>query len=161
MFLSNLPKPAVIAHRGASAGAPENTLAAFKLALDQGADAIELDTKLSADGHPVVIHDQTVDRTTMSAGKVSEHTVADLSKMDAGSHFSSAFRGEPIPTLEEVFKAIGQHAIINVELTNYATPGDNLANTVADLVRQYKLTQRVFFSSFNFHTLIQIHRMLA
>ncbi len=130
MFLSNLPKPAIIAHRGASAGAPENTLAAFRLALQQGADAIELDTKLSADGHPVVIHDQTVDRTTMSTGKVRDHTVADLNKMDVGSHFDSAYRGEPIPTLEDVFKAIGQHAIINVELTNYATPRDNRWSTL-------------------------------
>ena len=63
-MLSTLPRPAIFAHRGASLYAPENTLAAFRLAVEQGADAIELDAKLSADGHVVVIHDQTVDRTT-------------------------------------------------------------------------------------------------
>jgi len=160
MYLSDLPKPAIIAHRGASAYAPENTLAAFKLALQQGADAIELDAKLSADGHVVVIHDQTIDRTTPAKGRVRDHIMADLHKMDAGSHFDIAFQGEPIPTLEEVFKAVGQLTYINVELTNYSSPLDDLPLKVADLVKQTRLTQRVFFSSFNIISLIRIHRLL-
>jgi glycerophosphoryl diester phosphodiesterase len=160
MLLRNLPYPAIIAHRGSSAYAPENTLAAFKMALQQGADGIELDAKLSADGHVVVIHDQSVDRTTPSKGLVREYIMADLHKMDAGSHFDIAFMGEPIPTLEEVFKAVGQLTYINVELTNYSSPFDDLPEKVAELVKQNKLNQRVLFSSFNFVALSRIHRLL-
>jgi glycerophosphoryl diester phosphodiesterase len=160
MLYDALPSPAIIAHRGASAYAPENTLAAFKLALQQGADGIELDAKLSADGHVVVIHDQTVDRTTPFHGSVAEFRLAELRKMDAGSHFDIAFRGEPVPTLEEVFKAVGQLTYINVELTNYASPNDPLPAKVAELVRQFKLTHRVIFSSFNPIALLRIRRLL-
>lgn len=160
MLYDLLPNPAIIAHRGASAYAPENTLASFKLALQQGADGIELDAKLSADGHVVVIHDQTVDRTTPFHGKVSDFRVAELRKMDAGSHFDIAFKGEPIPTLEEVLKAVGQLTYINVELTNYASPTDPLPEKVAELVRQYKLSHRVIFSSFNPIALLRIRRLL-
>ena len=160
MLFSNLPKPAIIAHRGASACAPENTLAAFKLALEQGADAIELDAKLSADEQVVVIHDQTLDRTTPVSGRVRDFIMADLHKMDAGSHFDVAFLGEPIPTLDEVFKAVGQLTYINVELTNYATPNDKLPDKVAELVKRHKLQQRVFFSSFYISNLIRIRRRL-
>ena len=160
MLYTALPSPAIIAHRGASVYAPENTLAAFKLALQQGADGIELDAKLSADGHVVVIHDQTVDRTTPFHGNVAEFRLAELRKMDAGSHFDIAFKGEPVPTLEEVFKAVGQLTYINVELTNYASPNDQLPAKVADLVRQYKLMHRVIFSSFNPLALLRIRRLL-
>jgi glycerophosphoryl diester phosphodiesterase len=160
MLFEALPRPAIIAHRGASAYAPENTLAAFKLALQQGADGIELDAKLSADGHVVVIHDQTVDRTTPFHGKVSDFRLAELRKMDAGSHFDIVFKGEPVPTLEEVFKAVGQLTYINVELTNYAAPFDPLPEKVAELVRHYKLSHRVVFSSFNPVALLRIRRLV-
>lgn len=160
MFFPNLPKPAIIAHRGASAYAPENTLAAFKQALYQGADAIELDVKLSADQRVVVMHDSTVDRTTPMKGRVRDFVIADLRRMDAGSHFDIAFKGEPVPTLEEVLKAVGLITILNIELTNYATPFDDLPERVAELVRQYRLTQRVFFSSFNVIALKRIQRLL-
>lgn len=161
MVFSNLPNPAIIAHRGASAYAPENTLASFKLALQQGADAIELDAKLSADQQVVVIHDSTVDRTTPQKGRVRDFIIADLHKMDAGSHFDIAFKGEPIPTLEEVLKAVGQLTYINIELTNYATPLDNLPEKAAELVKQYKLAQRIFFSSFNIIALLRVRRILS
>lgn len=159
MIFDEIPNPAIIAHRGASAYAPENTLAAFKLALQQGADAIELDAKLTADGQVVVIHDQTVDRTTPHHGRVRDYRFNDLRKMDAGSHFDIAFKGEPIPSLEEVFKAVGQLTFINVELTNYASVTDRLPEQVADLVRQYKLGHRVLFSSFNPIALARIRRL--
>lgn len=160
MLSDALPNPSIIAHRGASAYAPENTLAAFKMALQQGADGIELDAKLSADGHVIVIHDSTVDRTTPFHGKVSDFRLAELRKMDAGSHFDIAYKGEPIPTLEEVFKAVGQLTYINVELTNYASPNDPLPEKVAELVRQFKLSHRVIFSSFNPLALVRIRRLV-
>lgn len=147
-MLASLPKPLIFAHRGASAHAPENTLAAFELALAQNADAIELDVKLSADGNVVVIHDQTVDRTTNGHGRVKDLSLAQLKALDAGSFFSEKFRGEKIPTLEEVFEAVGRRTFINVELTNYNTPRDGLVETVCTLVKKLGLQERVLFSSF-------------
>jgi glycerophosphoryl diester phosphodiesterase len=143
-----LPTPLIIAHRGASAYAPENTLAAFQLAGQQGAQAVELDAKLSADGHVVAIHDRTVDRTTDGQGRVADLPLAALRELDAGAFFSARFQGERIPTLEEVFEAVGEQVYINVELTNYATPGDDLVEKAARLVERHGLGQRVLFSSF-------------
>lgn len=142
------PRPLILAHRGASAHAPENTLSAFELALTQGAHGVELDAKLSADGEVVVIHDPTVDRTTDGKGRVSQLTLAALRELDAGSFFSEKYNGEKIPTLAEVFEAIGDRALINVELTNYQTPRDGLADKVCDLVKRFGLEERVLFSSF-------------
>lgn len=147
-MLTSLPQPIIFAHRGACAHAPENTLAAFELALAQRADAIELDVKLSADGQAVVIHDPTVDRTTDGFGRVRDLTLAQLKALDAGSSFSEKYRGERIPTLAEVFESVGQRTFINVELTNYTTPRDDLVETVCALLRKFNLQKRVIFSSF-------------
>ena len=141
-------EPLIYAHRGASAYAPENTLAAFRLALEQGADGIELDAKLSADGEIVVIHDQTVDRTTQGKGRVNQLALSELKKLDAGSWKGDAFKGEKIPTLAEVFSTVGGKLKINVELTNYSSPQDGLANKVLTLVQEYHLEDSILFSSF-------------
>jgi len=147
-MLTSLPHPVIFAHRGASAHAPENTLAAFELAHTQGADAIELDVKLSADGHVIVIHDTAVNRTTGASGKVKDLKLADLRALDAGSFFSADFRSEKIPLLEEVFEAVGNKLFINVELTNYSTPRDHLVESVCSLVKKFNLQKRILFSSF-------------
>ncbi len=147
-MLPNLPLPVVFAHRGACAHAPENTLASFELALAQGTDAVELDAKLSADGHVVVFHDPTLDRTTDGTGRLARKKLADLRALDAGSFFSAKYRGEKIPLLEEVFEAVGNKLLINVELTNYTTPRDQLVDRVCELVKKCGLEQRVLFSSF-------------
>jgi len=157
---SRILRPLIIGHRGACAHAPENTLSAFRLALEHGADGIELDAKLSLDKQVMVIHDQTVDRTTNGTGKVRELTLEQLKKLDAGEHFDARFKGEPIPTLEEVFQAVGGKTLINVELTNYASPFDALPDLVAELVNRYKLQERVLFSSFHPFNLIRVHRKL-
>ncbi len=138
----------IFAHRGASAHAPENTLPAFQLAVAQSADAIELDVKLSADGQVVVVHDATVDRTTDGQGRVRDLSLAQLKSLDAGSFFSQQYRGTKIPTLEEVFEALGRRTFINVELTNYTTPRDQLVEKVCRLVSRFGLQERVLFSSF-------------
>ena len=91
--------PAVVAHRGASAAAPENTLAAMRRAAEMGARWAECDVRLSADGVPVVIHDGTLDRTTDGRGALAAHTAAELARLDAGSWRDAAFAGEPVPTL--------------------------------------------------------------
>ena len=148
MMLHSLHQPVIFAHRGACAHAPENTLASFELALAQQADAIELDVKLSADGQVVVIHDPTVDRTTNGKGKVRDLTLTQLKALDAGSFFSRQFTGEKIPTLEEVFEAVGKRTLINIELTNYNTPRDALVETVCMLVKTHQMQKRIIFSSF-------------
>lgn len=160
MLFSELPYPTIFGHRGASAYAPENTLASFQLALRQNADAVELDAKLTSDGQVIVIHDQTVDRTTDHTGRVRELPLAEFRQMDGGSHFDVAFRGEPVPTLEDVFQAVGQLTYINVELTNYASVLDELPEKVAELVNRYHLNQRVLFSSFNPIALHRIPRLV-
>jgi glycerophosphoryl diester phosphodiesterase len=143
------PSPIIFAHRGASAHAPENTLAAFVLALKHGAEAVEMDVKLTADGEVVIIHDQSVDRTTDGTGKVAELTLSAIKKLDAGAYFDIAYAGEPIPTLGEYFDMLGQRIFTNVELTNYASPRDDLPDKVVALVKEHNLVERVMFSSFN------------
>ena len=148
MMLESIPRPVIFAHRGASAHAPENTIAAFELALAQGADAIELDVKLSSDGYVIVHHDDTVNRTTNGKGRIKDLSLAELKKLDAGSFYSEKFKGEKIPTLEEVFEAVGKRTFINVELTNYKTRRDHLVETVCMLVKKHQMQKRVIFSSF-------------
>jgi glycerophosphoryl diester phosphodiesterase len=145
---SERPRPIIMAHRGARAQAPENTLASFQLAFTQGADAIELDAKLTADGQIIVFHDSTLDRTTNGTGSLATKTLAELRELDAGSSFSPQYRGEKIPLLEEVFDALGKRLLINVELKNYATPSDMLVKAVCDLVIRCGLQKQVIFSSF-------------
>ena len=159
-MLSELPCPIIFAHRGASANAPENTLAAFNLALAQGADAIELDAKLSADGHIVAFHDPALDRTTDGTGFLFRKTLAELRALDAGSSFSRQFRGEKIPLLEEIFEAVGKKLFINVELTNYVTPYDQLVEKVCALVTRHGLEDSVLFSSFYPFNLTKTLRLL-
>jgi len=152
--------PLIFAHRGASKYAPENTISAFRLAVDMGADGIELDTKVSSDGVVVVMHDQTVDRTTDGTGSIANLTADALHRLDAGSRFSKEFQGEPVPTLNEVFAAVGKVLFINVELTNYASPLDALPVKVARLIQEHDLMDRVIISSFHPFNLIRFRRLL-
>jgi glycerophosphoryl diester phosphodiesterase len=141
--------PLIIAHRGDSANAPENTLAAFRLALENGADGIELDVMLSADQKLVVIHDDTLDRTSNGIGQVGNTSFDTLRELDAGSWFSPKFKGEPIPLLDEVFAELGGKFLINVELKNYKTPNDPLPELVVALIKRHGLSDGVLLSSFN------------
>ncbi|MEC4805064.1 MAG: glycerophosphodiester phosphodiesterase family protein [Jaaginema sp. PMC 1079.18] len=101
----------LIAHRGFSAIAPENTLSAFLAAVEQGANAIECDLQLSADGHLVLMHDATLDRTTDGTGNVRDFSLNQLKQLDAGIWFSDRFVGERIPTLAETFDLLQDRAI--------------------------------------------------
>src|ERR1700753_901417 len=98
--------PPVIAHRGISLEAPENTLAALKLAAKSGAQWVEFDVKLTRDGVPILMHDETLDRTTDGSGKVADTDWADIQKLDAGSKFDGRFRGEKIPHLAEALRCM-------------------------------------------------------
>lgn len=159
-MLNRLPKPAIFAHRGASAHAPENTMAAFNLAVKQHADGIELDAKLSADGYVVVFHDQSIERTTTGTGRVKDLPFKALLEMDAGSYFDIEFKGEPIPSLEEALDTLGGQIFINIELTNYTSLFDQLPEKVAELVLRLDLAKSVMISSFNPIALRRIKRLL-
>ena len=159
-MIAHFPTPIIFAHRGASAYAPENTLSAFQLAAKQGAPAIEFDVKLTSDRQVIIIHDQTLDRTTDGSGPVAKQSLAALRELDAGSWKSPEYRGEKIPLLDEVLEAVGKKLYINIELTNYATPFDGLVPVVAALVKKHALQDRIIFSSFLFTNLIAAQRLL-
>jgi len=136
-------------HRGAREAAPENTLSSFRQALEFGADGVELDVMLSKDEEVVVIHDHTVDRTTSGTGRVSELTLAELKRLDAGKWFDPRFEGERIPTLEEVIATVGQELLLNIEIKNTFLSDGALETKVVQLIEQYGLEDRVIISSFN------------
>jgi glycerophosphoryl diester phosphodiesterase len=137
--------PKVIAHRGASGTAPENTMPAFRRAEELGADMIELDVQLTRDGHPVVIHDRTLDRTTSGRGAVRRRTLEEIVALDAGAWFGRAFAGARVPTLEQVLGAL--RIPVNVELK--ASGDDGLEGRVLDVVARAGALGRVVFSSFD------------
>jgi glycerophosphoryl diester phosphodiesterase len=143
-----MPRPFLWAHRGASCCAPENTLAAFTLAVDSGADGLELDIHLSRDGIPVVIHDETLERTTDGCGPVAGRTLQQLQQLDAGSWFSAEFSGEPVPALEDVLQTFAGRLRLNLELKEFRA-----GMAVLDLLRQYPAAD-IVVSSFN-HNLLQ------
>jgi glycerophosphoryl diester phosphodiesterase len=149
LFLQPRSQPLIIAHRGASAHAPENTLAAFQLAAEQGADAIELDVDLTRDGQAVIMHDATIDRTTDGTGAVHDLTLEEIRRVDAGAWKGAAFKGERVPLLAEVFTAVGQRVLINVEVKSMSLRGNGVEAKVAALVQQHNLFERVIISSFN------------
>lgn len=136
------------AHRGARLQAPENTIPAFELAADLGADGIEFDVILSRDSTPVVIHDFHVDQTTNGSGPVKEKTFEELRELDAGSHFSGTFAGTPIPELSEVLEAVGQRLLLNIELKS-TDASSLLARIVTGEIKRHSLDERVVISSFN------------
>jgi len=152
-------RPLNLAHRGASYDAPENTLAAFDLALRLGADGIELDVQLSADGVPVVIHDWTLDRTTDGQGPVATWRWAELRTLDAGSWFDSAYARQRIPSLEDVFAAFGRRLRYNIELKVRGLRSNGLERAVIAMIHRHGLTNRVLVSSFNPLALRRVGRL--
>lgn len=147
LSLESLPRPLIIAHRGASRYAPENTLASFRLAVAQHADAVELDAKLTHDGRIVVMHDDTIDRTTGGHGAVRKLDWAALKNLSAGGVPGDAETA--IPLLEDVLQAVAPDVFVNIELTNYADRFDDLPYRVADLVSRLGMIDRIWVSSFN------------
>jgi glycerophosphoryl diester phosphodiesterase len=145
---NDLPVPVIVAHRGDKKYAPENTIAAFLQAANKGADAVEFDVKLSADGKVIVLHDQRVDRTTNGSGNVAKLSFASLQRLDASVQFPGEFPDEKIPSLNQVFETAGTRIHMNIELTNYSTPFDSLVQKVVELVKKFGAQDRVLFSSF-------------
>lgn len=143
----------IIGHRGASAYHPENTMSAFRAAYEMGAEMIELDVTLSKDGIPVVIHDETLDRTTSGEGAVSDHTLEELKTLDAGSWFSEEHLGEPIPTLEEVLEFAKGKISVNIEIKTEAVTDEawgGIEQKAWELVKKYEMEDYILFSSFDY-----------
>lgn len=140
-----------IGHRGAAADAPENTHASFARALELSADMIECDLQLTADGHVVIIHDWTADRTTSGKGAIAEFNADELRSFEAGSWKDPAFAGERVPTLDETLDQVLPAAMLNLELKCQGTAeeGRRLAITAVAAVRQRDAMGKVLFSSFN------------
>lgn len=159
------PGPArdeVQAHRGASAIAPENTIAAFRAAAEQGARWVELDVALLADGTLVVIHDDSVDRTTSGTGNLGTLTRADLDRLDAGSWFHAQFAGERLPTLEETVAVLGELGLgANVEIKQHEHHKslDQLVRAVQKAISQRAPEMQIMISSFDPEALAAMHAM--
>ncbi len=147
-MFEHFPNLVIFAHRGDLAHAPENTLPSFQQALQKGADGVELDAKLTADGRVIVIHDMTVERTTTGKGRVASFNLEDIRKLDAGAWYNEKFSGTKVPMLEEVFELVGKDKLINIELTNYSTPKDGLVLKVSELIKKHNKHDQILFSSF-------------
>lgn len=143
----------VIAHRGASAEAPENTLAAFRRALALGVEMIELDVRLTADGVPVVIHDEELSRTTEGRGRVADLDFAAIRRFSAGRWFAETFEGERVPALAEVYDLVGDRAEINAEIKG---PGAGTARGALRAASEAGALARTLFSSFDPEALREI-----
>lgn len=150
--------PLLIAHRGASAVAPENTIAAFEIALEQGANGLDIDVQLSADGHPVVIQDTTLERTTDGSGPVQALTLRELKRLDAGGWRGSRFRGQRVQGLGEVFERFRERARFWLRVDGSGRyPG--IEERVVSLLEIYELLDRCLVQSPQLDTLTEIRRL--
>ncbi|MFY0696442.1 MAG: hypothetical protein JXR11_01160 [Balneola sp.] len=150
-----------IAHRGASGYYPENTMSAFKAAVDMNADMIELDVLLSKDNIPVVFHDERLDKKTNGSGFVLDHTLSDLKKLDAGSWFDTKFKNERIPTLREVLEFSRNRILVNIEIKpEVVTENEEsgIVELVLNLVEELGMEEVVMISSFDYRVLERISK---
>ena len=151
----------IIAHRGASAYAPENTLAAFRKAKELGTGWFELDVYLSGDGIPVVLHDETVDRTTDGTGNITEKNIGEIKLLDAGSWFGPEFAGEKIPTLDEAVAFARDNINIYIEIKD-ANP--DLPAKILECVKSHDMVKNVVIQSFSLEQLSiirNLHKTIA
>ena len=149
----------IFAHRGASGYAPENTMAAFRLAVEMGADGIELDVHFSKDGELMVIHDSTVDRTTNGTGRVDQMTLQELKALDA-SNGMEGFPGSVIPTLDEVYDLLRDTGLqVNVELKTDEGMYPGIEEKCLAVAREKGMSERVIYSSFNHYTIANFRRL--
>lgn len=144
----NNRNPIVVAHRGASGYAPENTMAAIKKAITMGVDMIEIDVQLSKDKEVVLMHDLTVDRTTNGKGKVRDLYLEEIKKLDAGKWFSSEFLGEKVPTLEEVIQAINGQCKLLIEVKRVKSKKLEIENKIVQLINKYNAYNWCIVQSF-------------
>lgn len=156
-----MASPLIVAHRGSSTVAPENTLAAFRRAIADGADMIELDVRMTKDFELVVLHDRRVNRTTDGRGNVWDLTLAELQTLDAGSWFGKRFAGERIPTLRQAIDLLPHHINLNIEVKTDGEPRKNVAfeELLLLVVREKHFSRRVLVSSFDHSFLRRFHAL--
>lgn len=146
--------PIIIGHRGAAGEAPENTLASFKLAVEQGCHMVELDIHMSADGKLIVCHDETLDRTTDLSGAIRSLHSDVIREADAGSWFSPSFAGERVPFLEEVYDLLPESIEINVEVKD--ARGTRFDEVLLNYLRSDNRLERTVVSSFDHKLLLRL-----
>lgn len=153
----------ILAHRGASGTHPENTMEAFIAAEKFGADGIELDVQLTADGEIVVIHDITVDRTTNGSGHIKDLTLNELKNLKANFHYKHFFKkAARIPTLREVFDWMSENDLIcNIELKNNSFPYEGLEEKVIAITKEFAFEKRIIISSFNHYSLVYVKKICS
>lgn len=148
------------AHRGFSGCYPENTMLAFEKAVEVGADGIELDVQLTKDGEVVIIHDETIDRTTDGKGTVVSFTYEELQKFDASFKFRGQMGFNKIPTLREYFELVKDTNIItNIELKTGINEYFGIEEKVWELIKEYKLEEKVIISSFNHYSILRMKKI--
>ncbi len=153
-------RPAVIAHRGASGIAPENTLAAVQKALDAGADMVEIDVHLSKDNKVIVMHDASVIRTTGFMGDIEQMTLEEIKALDAGTWFSADYAGEPVPTLEEVLALTLDRTILLIEIKKGRNGRyEGLEQAVVEIVDAQQAKGKVIIQSFEYETVQQVQQL--
>lgn len=149
----------VIAHRGASAYYPENTMSAFRAAVEMKADMIELDVLLSKDDIPVVFHDAKLNKRSNGKGLVSNYSFEELRKLDAGSWFHSKFRGEKIPSLKEVLEFTKDKVLVNIEIKTEAVSDkteEGIVELVLDMVKELEIEDQIIISSFDYRVMERV-----
>ena len=148
----------VFAHRGYSGKYPENTMEAFRGAFAAGADGIELDVQLSKDGQLVIIHDETLDRTTTGKGYVKDYTLSELKQLDASGKL---FSGLQLPSFEEYCEWVKNTPLItNIELKTSIVYYEEIEEKTAEMVKAFRLEDRVIFSSFNHLSIVRMKQLL-
>ena len=146
----------IFAHRGASGYAPENTLEAFRLAMEQGADGMELDVHLTKDGEVVVIHDETLDRTSNGHGNVRDYTLEELKKFSFHNHMEK-YQGVQIPTLKEALNLVKNSCMkVNIELKTGIYWYEGIEEKTMDIVKTMGMEDRVIYSSFNHYSIQKV-----
>ncbi len=149
-----------VAHRGWSGRAPENTMSAIRLALDEPeVEWIEIDVQLTKDHIPVVIHDYSLRRTTNGKGEVKARTAAELAELDAGNWFSQKYQGERIPTLEQVLREAKGRCKLNIELKTDGIRYPHIEEKVLALLQRYDMEREVVITSFHEGTLYRVRRL--
>ncbi|WP_353894057.1 glycerophosphodiester phosphodiesterase [Proteinivorax hydrogeniformans] len=152
----------ILAHRGDSKVAPENTIAAFKSAISKGVDGVEFDVQLTKDGVPIVFHDEKLKRCTNVRGYLKDYTYSQLKNLDCGGWFDDRFANTKIPTLKEVLELFWQKKfILNVELKNGYVNYPGIEEKVLELIQSYDLMDNVIISSFNHQSIIRVKKLCS
>ncbi len=154
-----MKRPLIVAHRGARLEAPENTMLAFQKAKEMGADGVELDVLLSKDKHWVITHNDDLRQYAGVPGRVCRSNLTDLRSLDFGSHFSSQFKGEKIPTLAELFDFLRGDMMINVEIKESNIRRNGCEEILIKLIRDLKMQDQVWVSSFNIFALRRMWKL--